>query len=610
MTEGPDTATGDRRPAADPLAGQLADEREQAARSPAAATFREAVLITIAVIALSGGAAQLIQLSPYFPSNLVFLTLFGAQHQDIPVAFGLCAILLLVGLRPRLANWPGKSGRIGWGAIATGVVALVAGIWLIRIGALFDHDFTRDEHMAVFDARIFAAGRLFWPLAPAMARYYSALNDLFLLPIGNHEGLVSAYLPVNAAIRAVLGKVMPLSLVSPLLAGLAALALWRIAARLWPGERAPQIVALVLFVGSSQVILTGTAAFAMTTHLAFNLIWLALFLRGSRAGHGAALGVGFFATGIHQPLFHPLFVLPFLDLLRRQQRWRELGFYLAGYLVIGLFWLAWPRWVASHGIGIPPGTGTEQIGYLARLAAAIAPPDLNTVALMSANLLRLILWQHWLLVPLALIGWWRCQGGNDLVRALALGVLLTFVAMAILIPPQGHGWGYRYLHGLIGNLCLLAGFGWRWLRDHGGVPLRAMAVATVVSLLVVLPVHAAMVREMIAPYARATQGFAQVDADYVVVDSDDLPFGTNFVLNRPDLSNRPRMLLGSLLFPADLARLCPGRTIAFADAPQFAETYLYYFPKDPVPSHPSRLQQRQRLVAARAGCRVITAPVR
>jgi len=607
MMDGPDTATSDRQPGAGPSTGLSSTGSAPQGPASSAVTFRWAVLATIGVLALCGLAALEIAPSPYYAEGLVFLTAFSALQQDVPVAFGLCAILLLIGLRPVLAAGAAKTGRIALGPLMIGVVALVAGIWLIRIGALYNHDFTRDEHMAVFDARIFATGRLFWPLAPAMAPYYSALNDLFLLPIGNHEGLVSAYLPVNAAIRALLGKVMPLSLVSPLLVGVAALALWRVAARLWPGDRATQIVVLVLFASSSQVILTGTAAFAMTTHLAFNLVWLALFLRGSRASHGAALGVGFFATGIHQPLFHPLFVLPFLDLLRRQRRWRELGLYLAGYLAIGLFWMAWPRWVASHGVGIPPGNAAEQVGYLGRLATAIAPPNFAAITIMAANLMRFVLWQHLLLVPLALIGLWRCGRGNDLIRALALGVLLTFVAMAVLIPPQGHGWGYRYLHGLIGNLCLLAGFGWCWLRDHGGVPQRAMAIASAVSLLIVLPVHTVMVRSMIAPYVRATQGFARLDADYIVVDSENLPFSSNFVLNRPNLSNRPRMLLGSLLVPSDLARLCPGRTIAFADAPQFAATYRYYL--FPVPRGPSRLQQRQRRIAARAGCRVITAPV-
>jgi hypothetical protein len=38
--------------------------------------------------------------------------------------------------------------------------------------------------------------------------------------------------------------------------------------------------------------------------------------------------------------------------------------------------------------------------------------------------------------------------------------------MFILLPYQGHGWGYRYLHGLIGSLSLLAGYGWIALSER------------------------------------------------------------------------------------------------------------------------------------------------
>ena len=595
--------------------GSHADGRGET--EPAAGTLRRAILITLGTLALCGGLALLITPSRWYPDSLVFLTLFCARHQDLPVAAGAGVVLALLGLRPLLAAAGTAPGRAG-GLVATpqrfaaavlaGAALLIAATWLIRTGALFDHDFTRDEHMAVFDARIFAAGRLYWPFPASLAPFYSALNDLFLFPIGNHEGLVSAYLPVNAAIRAVLGKVIPLSLVSPLLAGLGGLALWRIAARLWPTDRATQAVVLLGYAASSQVILTATAAFAMTTHLALNLVWLALFLRGTRAGHAGALAIGFLATGIHQPVFHPLFVLPFLDLLRRQRRWAELAFYVAGYLVIALVWAAWPHWLASHGLGQAPEGPTDQFGFLGRLAGLLTPPNMAALCMMAGNLLRFIAWQHLLVVPLAIVGAWRCAGRDDLVRALALGIGLTFLAMLVLLPPQGHGWGYRYLHGLIGNLCLLAGFGWTWLRAHGGTPRRALLVTTAISLLVVLPLHVVMVRGMIAPYARATQAFARLDADYVVVDTETLPFGTNFVLNRPDLGNRPRVLLGNLVFPWDLARLCPGRTIAFADAPAFAETYAYY--EDRIPTRPSRIQQAQKRAVLKAGCRAIVAPIR
>lgn len=572
--------------------------------APAGPALRRAALVTGVLLAACTAGGLLLDRGAAYNDLLVFLTRFCVE-QDAPVALGFGALLLALAWRPRLTPDPTRP-PLRPAVVIPAAVLLAAVLWLIRTRVLFDHDFTRDEHMAVFDALIFRTGHAVWPFPAAMRPYYSPLNDLFIHPVGNHEAWVSNYLPVNAAIRGYLSLVMPMSLVSPLQTALAGLALWRIAVRLWPDDGTTQRVVLLCFIGSSQVLLMGTAAFAMTTHLLLNLVWLALFLRGTRAGHAGALVTGFFATGIHQPLFHPLFVLPFLDMLRRRREWRTLGVYCVGYSAIGLVWMAWPGWISAHGIGTPPEG--EQFGFLARLAEMLVLPNITSVLIMAGNLLRFITWQHVLAVPLALVAIRKLSATNDLVRALELGALLTLVAMTVLIPPQGHGWGYRYLHGFIGSLCLLAGFGWRWLAARGGVPIRAMQIATAFSLLVLAPVHTLAVRGFIAPYARAVQAFQRLPADYVVVDSAVLPFGTNFVVNRPDLSNRPLVLLGGLLWPVDLARLCPGRTIAFADAPAFADAYRFY--REDVPTAPSQLQQWQRRTALRAGCRVITAPVR
>ena len=74
-------------------------------------------------------------------------------------------------------------------------------------------------------------------------------------------------------------------------------------------------MALLLLVLSGQVLFAGMTAFAMPAHLFVNLLWLWLFLADRRRTDLVALAVGFVGTGLHQPLFHPLFVLPFLVLL-------------------------------------------------------------------------------------------------------------------------------------------------------------------------------------------------------------------------------------------------------------------------------------------------------
>ena len=72
----------------------------------------------------------------------------------------------------------------------------------------------------------------------------------------------------------------------------------------------------------------------MSAHLAFNLIWLWCFLRGDRKGDAGAIIAGFIATGLHQLLFHPLFVAPFLAHLWLTGERRRAIVYAFAYLAI------------------------------------------------------------------------------------------------------------------------------------------------------------------------------------------------------------------------------------------------------------------------------------
>src|SRR3546814_3296202 len=71
-------------------------------------------------------------------------------------------------------------------------------------------------------------------------------------------------------------------------------------------------------------------------------------------------------------------------------------------------------------------------------------------------------WNNVLLLPLAALGVlqlrWRAMFARD--ASILLPLTITCILGLLLLVYQGHGWGYRYLHGLIGAFCLLGGFGW------------------------------------------------------------------------------------------------------------------------------------------------------
>ncbi|MBB4639751.1 hypothetical protein HNQ99_000031 [Rhizorhapis suberifaciens] len=425
--------------------------------------------------------------------------------------------------------------------------------------------------MANFDADIFSHGRLFWPIPAEWRPYAEALNQEFILPIGNHKAWVSAYLPINAALRAVVGLVADPALTSPLFVGAGAIALWQVAKHLWPEPGSERIVAMLLYAGSSQVVLTGMTSYAMSGHLALNLIWLALFLHNRPASHAAALIVGFLATGLHQPLFHPLFVLPFMWLLFRERRWRLMMFYGLGYGLICLFWLAWPVWISSQAAGQIAAHSVPGTGYVDRLLRTVRFPGIDALWLMALNLARFVTWQHVLLMPLVLLGVRMTWRGDAIGRALAASLALPVAAMLILLPYQGHGWGYRYMHGVIGSACLLGAYGWRSLESEGRSIRRAMLWSSAITLLLLIPTRAWMTHRMVAPYAEISAMIDRSGAQIAIIDEGAAPFAQDIVFNRPDLSNKPVRLMSVSSDQRAFGALCWEKDVVLHNAREFGK---------------------------------------
>ncbi|MDT8757310.1 hypothetical protein MZO42_01240 [Sphingomonas psychrotolerans] len=558
----------------------------------AASLAMRAAAVAIAVLAAAAALAWL--LAPGRASDFG-LTRHLFVHQDIGFVAGFIFLLLL------WRHWLSRRREPEVLALHPGHIVLLAFALLLicRVGshlAFSGFDLSRDEQLADFDAAVYAHGAAFARFPEAWRPWFAALNDTFLVTIGDREGWISSYLPMNAVARALVGRIVEPAWTSPLFVAIGAVALWRIARRLWPASAGAQIAVLLLYAGSSQLLVAGMTAYAMSGHLALNLVWLALFLRGGRLGHGGALAVALVATGLHQPLFHPLFALPFVDLLYRRKQWRLFALYAGGYAAIGLFWLAWPLWVASHGVA-PAQLNPEGVGYFERIRHLLPGRSLADIGLMSANLVRFLTWQHLLATPLAILGVIVCWRSDPFARALAMGIILTLVAMSLLMPYQGHGWGYRYLHGLIGNFVLLGGYGWHYCETRGlRLPIR---MATVLSLCVLFPVHALLAHRQAAPYIDASRVIGRSAADIVVVDDEAASYAADLVINRPDLSNRPLRMRASRIDPATVRQLCRRGTLAFVDAAQLQALNIYFgLPL----GQPTRWQQTIENAAGQAGC--------
>jgi hypothetical protein len=501
-------------------------------------------------VLLIGGAVELAFGQPRGLTAYFFLV------QDC-VAAAVCAALLVVLFAMRAPQLALPAAGLGWRptAVLAGAVLVLAagGTRLIYDG----YALSMDEFMAVFDATIFRAGRWTAQLPVAWRDYAPALQPIFVLSPPDHAQWISGYEPMNAALRALGALVGAEALVSPVLAAAAVLATYGVGRRLWPERKETALVAALLLATSSQVLVTAMTPYAMTAHLALNMIWLWLLLRGGRLGHGLAPVTAFVATGLHQIVFHPLFAAPFVLELWLARRWRAAAWHSCAYAAIGLFWMAYPGLLAHHmASGQPAAAATvaAETNVVARALGMIAALDADGLGMMAQNLVRLFTWQSLLTLPLALAALGAAVRAKGMLRAMVVGLALTTAAMCLLLPYQGHGWGYRYLHGLLGTLSLLAAWSWTRLVDDADPTLRRsaqamFAAAAVASLVILLPLRLWQVHSFVHPYATAERAIHATEADIVLVDSERLWFGVDLVRNDPFLLGRPLVM--------DLHRLQP-----------------------------------------------------
>src|SRR3546814_13126300 len=104
----------------------------------------------------------------------------------------------------------------------------------------------------------------------------------------------------------------------------------------------------------------------------FSLCWLWFVLRRRWWAYAAALTLGFFAVGLHQFHYHPLFAAPILFLLLLRKDWGRAAFYALGYLAIGLFWQGWTFWIAMLTVNGPlPADGSGGAHYLRRIFSVL-----------------------------------------------------------------------------------------------------------------------------------------------------------------------------------------------------------------------------------------------
>jgi hypothetical protein len=247
-----------------------------------------------------------------------------------------------------------------------------------------------------------------------------------------------------------------------------------------------------------------------------------------------------------------------------RRRWGLGALYTLAYGAICLFWIEyWP--LASWASGVQPGNNDSTGGdyLLDRVSTVLGDIYWRNVGVFAENIVRFATWQHPLTAPLALVGAISVIRTKGYLRALVLGVFLTLVAVFVATPTQTHGWGYRYLHGLLGSIALVGAWGWARLTDalapqRKAAAAGAIAMASAVSLLALTPLRAWQAWNYVRPFAAANAAVQGAKADVVVIDHNSnvlFDMGT-LERNDPFLAHPPQVIALIALTDTGVRQLC------------------------------------------------------
>jgi hypothetical protein len=444
-------------------------------------------------------------------------------------------------------------GRVAWLFLCAGVLALTSiGTFLV----CRNYPLSMDEYLARFQATIFTSGHL-TAVVPSQWRPWGEALSPKTMPVESaSHAWVSNYLPVWAGILALFQIAGVPWLAGPLLAAgsiglLAAIRKNVDAAWKWN----PWVAGLILAT-SCQFLITAMTTYAMTAHLFFNLLWLWFFTLPRRSGYALAAWVGFLAVGLHQPIVHLAFAFPFLFRLVRERAWGWSFYFFTiygGALVCYSFWLHLGQAGAPASVGRP-----AEAPYLIHQASQLFHfPNIANILILLESMGMALAWASPLGLILFVLSLSHMSRWPSLARDLFYGLLLTILVYFFFKSDQGHGWGYRYFHGVLGNFVILAAMGFEFVREHAvrSSLNRILWLNAVLVLLVFLPVRFYQVETFIAPFARMSAYIAAQPDRYLILDASDIWYGCDLIRNDPLFQKKPLVFSGQKLTPSERGQL-------------------------------------------------------
>ncbi len=411
------------------------------------------------------------------------------------------------------------------------------------------HNFplSMDEYMAVFQARIFAAGKIKAAIPFEWQKFGLALAPIYSTHNPHDHTWMSSYLPVDSLLRTPLQILGVGCILNPLLAASSIIVLAGVCRNLWPGNLTRMWIAVIILATSSQFLITSMTAYSMPAYLFFNLLWLYLYTVKTRTASLLLPWVGFFAIGVHHPNVHLLFVAPFFIRLIMEKNLRRVFYWGSVYGAGGLFWIGWMA--MSRNAVVAPG--------LPGAMAYFGVPRLTQLITQLAALNLFLSWQPYILVLLIYLFFSNWSKASPLLRDLAWGVLLTMLFQLFFLDNQGHGWGYRYCHSVLGNFALMSVAGFYRMIDLLGTRTSnaLLSLSIVLAVFIQIPARSWQARSFTSPFYKSASLLASRSESLVILQPDLFWYYWDSVRNDPLFITKPMIFDADRLTASDVALL-------------------------------------------------------
>jgi hypothetical protein len=213
------------------------------------------------------------------------------------------------------------------------------------------------------------------------------------------------------------------------------------------------------------------------------------------------------------------------------------------------------------------------------------------LAIQPMDLLLVIGWSTLATPLLALLGFGRVFRERPIIRDAALSCLLTFGFYYFFYLDQGHGWGYRYFHGTLSCLILVAVAGWEALVERGGERSARsfLFVSLAASLFIALPLRCWQAESFIRPFAHAAEFLHSRSARVVGLDPRLAWYSADLIRNDPFLEDRPVIVALVNLSPAEVTALARAGRTHFVSREEMKDLGLAATPRTPWRRDPLRL---------------------